>query len=311
MTSMFGHRDITLLIAPLALYDNHHLNKFDFIASRDKLHRVPLLRLQHWAIEIGSDNVYEVTSRNSDDGRPVFRKISRARWWDERNKLKAKVQSRLIGVTKCSDSSLDDQAGFIWGKMFDQEYHLMRTNCQVFASLFWATIRIAQSELIPEKQAQLQRLPGALNPFTLVESRAKQIKRIALAKKSSAFDWFGWSSEKTESDGKRPQNASEKSSQKTHHGADSIPQRPTSRWLDFLHEEMKTNELNHKDDIHNIVRRVNERHNAKPASKPSKARKPPRTRKALMGRFSWFKCGGKAREISAVDHVRVLVHGKS
>lgn len=252
---MGGQRNISLLITPLAVYDTNHLNHLDFIARRNKLHRVPLIRLQHWAIEIGHDYVYEVTSRDSEDGMPIFRQISWSEWWDERKEQNAKVQSRLIGVTTHPDTALYTRADSIWNVLFAQEYHLVRTNCQVFATIFWATIRTPQVDLTPEKQAQLQSLPAALNPFAFVESKARQVKR--LAKKSTAFSWFGsWFGSDGGNNGAR-HNARQETPEQARQRIDSVPRNPNKGWLDALHEEAREGEIEHQSDFHEMVRRVN------------------------------------------------------
>jgi hypothetical protein len=248
---MPSHKDVNLLITPLAMYYEHNLQELDLAAHWSRLHRVPLLRMQHWAIQAGN-TVYEVTRRGSDTGKAKFRDISSSSWWRECDNRHATVQVRFLGTSRLTKSKLLDMADYIWIGIMKQEYKFATTNCQTFAKIFQKLI-IDNEKITAQKQAKIQKVPMPFNPLIGAGEKAKQVKRMAACSDSAAVKWLGMHKSRALASLSSPP-------------AVSIPRRQSNAWLDALKHESGHREINSTMDFYHLVHLANER--LRPKQKP-------------------------------------------
>jgi hypothetical protein len=178
---MASFHKVQLLTCPLKFYTEWHLQQVDVWAKVHKLHHVPFVGLQHWALQVGPDDnrdyVFEVTSNGAADHKPTFRKIARSEWWQDHEYNADKVQSKFLGITFCTFQRIEEYANYIWSAVFDQNYVFATTNCQTFVGILHALI-IERGQLRYDLRAQLDLLPTPLNPILLTIEKAKQVSNF-------------------------------------------------------------------------------------------------------------------------------------
>lgn len=248
-------REIDLLITPLQCYYNNNFRTVDIATKLHKrLHghpRVPFTRLQHWAICIGSEQVYEVTSYGSPDGSRRLNVMSLDDWWAGR---KDHEKRRLfIGMTSRTHDELERIANALWHGIFKHQYEAMSRNCQSFVELFKQLIH--DDKLMTDKDvAKLDDMPSSFNPFYM-PYHLKQARMAASTTKKYALRWSGVLG----SPCSKKSDNSEKQKERRPSKVD-LPAWRRSRWLELINEESKKANIEHKDDFRAIVETVNQRH---------------------------------------------------
>jgi hypothetical protein len=164
------------------MYTKHELQKIDYLTQHDQLHHVPFRGLQHWAIQVG-ERIFEVTSNDRSDGKPIYRMIDRSGpkgWWESHTYNKMMVVDRFMGFTDYATSEIDVMSKWIWSAIMKQQYFFLTTNCQTFASILRNLI-VDNTGLQPEMRAQLDSLPRQLNPIIMIFERANRVRQLAAA----------------------------------------------------------------------------------------------------------------------------------
>lgn len=234
---MHSHKEVNLLITPLAMYHDYNLDDLDFASYLNTLHRTPFRRLQHWAVQAG-ETVYEVTRRGTKNGHATFRSIPASQWWEDAEDRKANVQMRFMGVTTETKDRLTELATLIWTGVMKQEYMFATTNCQSFAMIFRKLI-INNEKISLELRARVRHVPMPFNPFIALGEKVRFVRKT-----DTATRWLRIHRAKPPSS---PQSSSA-----------VIPRRPSPKWLDALKHESKTKEIDSYQDLYTIVRLVNE-----------------------------------------------------
>lgn len=229
-------RNVYLLVTPLQCYHRYQLQRVDFLRARCPNNRVPFIRLQHWAIQVGEEGqgeVYEVTSYYRKDNVPELNMVSADEWRHSRKKHLRFCRKLFITVTERTTQQLQNIAKAVWDKVLEDQYHAMSRNCQSFAELFKEIIQ-NRSLLTDEKYMEIQDLPDSFNPLFVVlhlgqaRSVASRWTRKVLGKKDDAA---------------------------VEH--DRLPSKRSSRWLEIVNEQARNQEFHDTADVRGIIQTAN------------------------------------------------------
>ena len=267
-------KDVDLIITPLQPYYKYQLHRVDIAALFDENHRVPLRRLQHWAIQVGDSNVYEVTAFGSTDGSRDL-KVSSVKSW-QKSRDACIWQTLSIGVTGLSSTELNDIANSIWDIVLEDEYRPMSRNCQAFAELFRQMVH-DPTLLTKEKEARLAEMPSSFNPFYALLHLKKARGAVTASKKYAVR----WGSLIVKGDKKAAQDPVPSRTQ-TDRMKSKMPSRRQSRWLQLVNEQSKGREVQKKQDFRELVERVNHLHQTEMESSKRLVRSLPKDLKPIV-----------------------------
>lgn len=237
-------KEVHLLVCPLKAYTGHRLDRLDWAAKHQQLHRVPLRRYQHWAIQVDGE-VFEVTSNDRDDRTPGYRRITRPDWWISHEYNKWMVVDRLMGFSRYEGDDIHTISTWIWDVVMGQKYSCWSTNCQMFASILKNVI-VDNNGLAPDVASQLDCLPRPMNPWIAIGEKASRIRRLVAESGKMAM--------RPLTGGDREKDQGRKSA-----SPPRLPIHPSKEWLMALRSVSRTADLQDDQALFDLLMAANKK----------------------------------------------------